>query len=712
MLHIQYKSMKKLNALVFTLISTLTSFGQFWNPLEGPTGFATITSLITNDGTIFVLSGNLEIYRSIDNGNQWTNVSSGIPQSSLFCPEYSYKFTQSPLDSAVYIKLNCSLLKFDKRKLIWTLINPDFDFLDYGFNYNGTIIFAGNSKNLYYSKDGGINMIQSISISTHTLKIYQFGQNTNYFRVTAGTCFEYYKFNDDFSGLINIYPNCGSSNFTYLKKSNEVVILINNKLQYSKDNGKNWRYKESVINGEALDDITENVFGDLIGIGQEHYFKYDVINNSWINLGRFKEPYFISNSNLSFSFSKDNSFLLSGSGFITLIDEEFKQFSLNIPIKKSIYSNLKVFEKNTIVCRTEQATLFSNNDGLTWKKLPGNIISDHLQLMENGVLLYLPSIDTLYFSFDEGETWSKKRAPAYFENLLITKQNELIYFLNNKRYYSNDLGDSWAVDTILGLNTDEISYFAIRHNEIIYLVHQDNFYFSSDKGLHWQIEPLNITTNLFNRIINYKYTNTGYYYFAIGENEFKINYILYTKNLGTKYDTIILSQSAYLDLQNNDSYIYLRNNSENSINIFNLESKTSMSIPLRKTTNDPIFYPRNIALRENGYLYCSVQNDVIYKSISNVLTSLQKEKKSQLEFYPIRVAPNPISDISQIYLPESISKDSKLIEIYSLQAGVLEKFWTNENTIQVNKKDKKPGMYFLKITTNSNQTFSTKFLIQ
>ncbi|MBK7467972.1 MAG: T9SS type A sorting domain-containing protein [Saprospiraceae bacterium] len=83
-----------------------------------------------------------------------------------------------------------------------------------------------------------------------------------------------------------------------------------------------------------------------------------------------------------------------------------------------------------------------------------------------------------------------------------------------------------------------------------------------------------------------------------------------------------------------------------------------------------------------------------------------------MEFYPIRVAPNPISDISQIYLPESISKDSKLIEIYSLQAGVLEKFWTNENTIQVNKKDKKPGMYFLKITTNSNQTFSTKFLIQ
>ena len=434
--------MKKILFLSFFVLTFSTSHAQ-WTLTNGPES-AVITEIKADSNILYSAAWGAGVFRSLDNGNSWTNVSSGL--SNLFTTGFTvdkgkiYVAVQfGPLYMSVdsgntWTSLGLPTIYSSVRSIsavdsvIVVITNTDSVRLSVDFGMTWRIInyqFANN--NLYYPTVKDTNVFASVTGSG----VYRMGINDTTW-IAAN------------NGLSNL-------NTKFIKVcGNSIFVGTGAGLYHSLNNGNSW---SNVTNG-----ITNNAIQFLD------------INGSQI---------VAVDSTLDVFLSSD-----SGSTWT----------DFGICPSKSIAN----FCSNGIVVLVGTTGLGVNkttNNGLTWTDANNGLVASYVyKLFTYGTDLYAftPSHHTIFKTSDFGNNWVQMNIgwPSNFSIYgLATDGNNIYVSAGSIGIYKSSNGGATWTNITTGLTNVSVNSIAINGNKIYAGTFNNGVYVSTNSGNNWS--PLN-----------------------------------------------------------------------------------------------------------------------------------------------------------------------------------------------------------------------------
>ena len=169
--------MKKIILCLFLLLGVNSLFAQ-WSLVGGPKTQAVSISLIKFDGSSIYAGSYDGVFRSSDNGQNWTAINSGLPTSGLYninCLEFHNNNVFVGTNDGLYILYSDSLSWHQLGANLTNKIVTSIKFV--GQNIIVSTLFNG----IFLSTDDGTNWIESNS-GLSSLVIYELvNDNSNLF---------------------------------------------------------------------------------------------------------------------------------------------------------------------------------------------------------------------------------------------------------------------------------------------------------------------------------------------------------------------------------------------------------------------------------------------------------------------------------------------------------------------------------------------------
>ncbi len=459
-----------------------------WKQMQGPFGGDFASIAIAKDGTIYCGSFNGYVYRSTDEGMNWTQL------PALSNDLYPVNPIVVDTEGEVYVVLeSAGLFKSTDKGNTWISLGLNSSTLRCVAIDPMHYVYAGNDNGLYRSIDHGKSWEKySKGIAGGASLIVIDTVNTDIYASIGGRL---YRAND----YSNNWNDCGLWSNSFVISKNGVLFNARNwdGCYYSKDKGVTWT----------------KIYGIPSNEGRFRFYLAD--NGNLILTATYNHLVFISTNNgdiwIETTFSKYHYWDITQhpNGDLYIATSTAGVLKSNDFGSTWTRTNLSAINVNSIKI-TSQSEIFVNNDfyeiqnstdqGKTWSILTNNlpaVVSFCIDRNYNGQL-FIGSPEGIFRSEDNGITWDKVLDTlAYFRSIAtyysVYSRKNIIYAGSELMgvLKSLDEGNHWTIiSPVLG-----VRQIAIYDENEIYIAADKNIYRSLDAGKTWK--NINIPNQTF-----------------------------------------------------------------------------------------------------------------------------------------------------------------------------------------------------------------------
>lgn len=523
--------MKKIFLILLFILNTISIVNAQWKHTNGPYGSGSVKNIAINGSKIYAGTGN-GVYMSTDNGESWKLIglydydilSIAICGNAIFAGAYGWGIYKSIDDGANWTEVNTGIpgyiiprtLTVNGSK-IYVGLGSSGVFLstNYGVSWNPlnkgiektdvrTILIKNNNlfvgtynSGVFLSIDNG-NTWNAINSGLKNTQVYVLTCNDT--TIFAGTSYGVY--------LSNNYGVSWSEVNTCLKNSYVQAMTVCNSIIYagsfsegimiSKDNGASWIASNKGMTGQSITSFAvsgNNVFAgcDIYVFTHGGVFLSNNNGNSWKMKG-------VTNSNIR-TIIVDNSNIFAGtlwSGMYFSNNYGASWNAINDGLKNTQINTL-LKDGNNIFAGTEKGVFLSSNNGTNWTEAKTGIENISVRsLAINGTTIFVGAYyDGIFLSTNNGSTWT----PA---NTGLTNKNVLSLVVNNKKIYAGTDGSGIYISTDNGKNwiqsnTGLPDYPQVRSitviNDKIFIALGNGVYLSTDNCKSWKAVSNGLSQN-------------------------------------------------------------------------------------------------------------------------------------------------------------------------------------------------------------------------
>lgn len=593
---------------LLSIIANANTSAQRWKALNGPTGAATVVSMITYEkGEIYTLIYSGKMFRSLDKAKTWENISMGLEQIANNVT-YNSKIKESPTGE-IFMSSGKIFYKFIPATNSWITMSKDIEIEDFAFSPDGSTIYAGTYREFYISvKGSNFNKIQTWS--THSVELLCLGNNNNFVRISQGAAGDILKFNDDGSQLRLITRSSCCRSMFFHEKS-KTLFDVDYDSRISKDFGQTWinLVLPDTLNFYRMVELED---GSILGLS---YKKANISKDdgkSWIEVSSFN----LKNNNFAaydneITKSKKDELVISNSLNSYYLDDKGYSYTFEMPVLEPIVFGFVQFGEKNIFFHTSSNNQLSIDDGLIWKILPTNIYNIYL-FWKDGTIAYNTN-NSLILSTDQFNSQQTKALPEFAssENLLMDNNENIVLLSYDKSYISYDKGDSWK---LIGENLKiptSVDKFKISKQNIIFGASQkDTIYYSTDYGITWK--GFHVLSSVVPQNEIFLSINNIFLWLEEDQNTFNLGY-KFSSDFGTTIEELKLQNDERILLIDEYDNVYTKGSQNgNSLKVTNMLTKQASLISvdgLDLTVNEGLSVIRG----NNGYLYSVKTNSPVYK---------------------------------------------------------------------------------------------------
>jgi photosystem II stability/assembly factor-like uncharacterized protein len=441
--------------------------GTTWTKLLDTSNYYIVRKIYIDKGILYVLVDQSGIFKSYDYGKTWTIIS--LPWALHYW----------------------SMSIISENEIYVAMTSPPLPYVVSG---------------LFKTTDGG-NSWNQLTNGLNTIFIHDICAGKNNSMFAFGILGKAFKSEDSGASWEELTSgmSAGCASSVLINKDRIITGNVNSGITISDDNGKTWNYSNNGFNPLPVKTAAKLKDGTYLIANNAGLFQYIPESSGFIGLNNFSKE---SRSDIFGDLSSldingivqlsDNSFMIAiYNGMLMQTSDNGKNWqSVNMPYHPS---GITFFEKSNsgklyFNSLNQDMGFFSSNDnGLTWNTKQffynnSKAISEDAQ----GNLL-AGNISGLYFSSDEGNSWSFKKDFIGQINYIKLTREGVLYLLTeyNGAFRSSDNGVTWSTS----YGTDELDrpiVFRVSCNQLVemndgyLLMATDNgLYETKDNGLTW-----------------------------------------------------------------------------------------------------------------------------------------------------------------------------------------------------------------------------------
>lgn len=465
--------MKIITIIIISLIPSVLFSQDFWVQTNGPFGGNVICITYQSNGNVYCGTNyGGGVYKSTNNGLNWTRVYTAIPENVVFSLAVDS-------NNNIYAGGN-TVYKSTDNGVTWSLI---------GNNMYGSIkslavasngyIFAGSSSGVYRSTNNGTNWSLVSSAFGYTAQNITIAPNGY---IYAALLYAWIRKSTDYGNTwSDIMGIGGGSDMTYDIYGN-VLVANNNGIYKSSNSGLNWQWINNTTHmwSVGVRNGTEYLAGSMdnrIFKSTNNGLNWNVVYNTQIA------------GNINDIMCKPDGIIFTAAsynGIYVSLNGGLNWNEANSGITNQNITDL-IFDGNTkIYCSTVNDGLFvTSNGGNTWMRtgLDYKYISALCSIGNNTLLAFTVDSHKLYRSTNSGLSWqvAVDSLPLNSIYTFVSSNNDIFAGTNDGIYKSSNLGSNWSLIALAGSPVPRM----VKHANILFAITDSAFYRSINNGTNW-----------------------------------------------------------------------------------------------------------------------------------------------------------------------------------------------------------------------------------
>jgi len=519
--------MKKFIFLLVFVILSANMYSQ-WEPCNNGLNGGDIITIVSDGSNIYTGTNGGGIFKSSDNGQNWSAVNSGLTNFTVNCITTSGNKIIAGTDGGIFYSTN--------KGVKWDTASINLSYMQaHCFTKAGNNIYAGMKAGLVFiSSDDGINWKQYKNPLMLDVYSLAFNDSTLY-AGTGNGIFSTSLHNDSIPWTIfalssDTYPFII---YSLIVQDSNILAGINGLIFKTTNNGKKWTSIDSGISGKGMSILSlvktdSTIYATTRGGGGGVYISKDFGKNwTWVSNGLIDSAGYNGVNCVSLIgdnvyagtqgdgvyISKDNcnSWNEVNNGLnACLINSIYQQgtnliaaaFSRGIFISKDNGNSWKMSNlgltntriwsisgiTNKLFAGTENGVFMSTNKGDSWNKLdmtiPGTTSLYFLCMATDGNNIYTGGYKGMLKSTDNGINWEQTGNSSTNNSYVYSigiKDNNIYAGASNGFYISTDIGNNWVKTP--NMPRGNVNSLAFSNNCIF--AAGDGIYMSSDNGANW-----------------------------------------------------------------------------------------------------------------------------------------------------------------------------------------------------------------------------------
>ena len=690
--------MKCLTPIIF-LCSFLNLYSQLsWTSLNGPKKLNATKIAFRSMSEYCLNESNLGILRTTDGGVTWTNI---FPKNSDFVLITDLAMT---LDGAVHVIAEpsniftpISYYVLDPGSSTWRRTNAKLTRNDKIATNSLGWVYLWDNTNLLYTKNNGQNIFgfNSAAYTDYNTQFIFYDDEHNFmYKYNLGN-YKLYSFKGDGKELTEIFsPSFSATLYNCFHPDGYLFFGGNGLSRYDVNSNQlvdlrvSYNFKSmKLIDGNRILAI------DFIG---DYYLSNDA-GGSWtlVRSAGDSEPILYHASNDSIIDFQMNSckFQLRQSS----ANNEWKAIIPNFGSSNAMLVAAMGSSQLILLDCNLGSVIRTSDLGKTWVEQNRiSYLSPNFQtfLKTNVVTSAYTGIQA---SFDNGNHWDKLARSPNFKNIisLVTDQDSVIVLVENNQYFytSVDAGKTWSscyVNSGSNAITNATSVKKAKNGDL-FLIVDGIFYYSSNKGIYWNV------INIMNKTVTaFEMVNDGTFLISAEGGIFdKGTYITNDrgKTISKRADRVFstIKKIGKYFVGYDDSYV------EVSLDTGRTWQRLDAGLPQ---------FSRyfNVLWNDDGYLFVHVVGEGVYRTKKSLLEDVANH---DFENESVHIYPIPSSGEITILLNEKyIGHDFEIIDMNGQRITTAK---IDSKEIKISSDHFLSQIYFFKI---SNSSISKKFIVQ
>jgi len=457
--------------------------GINWSDFNNGLSNVDITSMVVGwNNIIFAGTYGGGIFRSLDSGNNWTQVGNNLDILSLAENSLGHIFAgtdgegiyRSTDDGNTWEQINTGLTE---QEIVALTVNWNFDIIFAG-THNG-VFRSTNNGDTWIAVNNGLTALDVIS-----LKIDQSGS------VLTGTYEGIFRSDDDGDNWFSI--NNGLTNLSVksfaIKNTTQIFAGTLGGVFRSIDLGSNWELVNSGLRATIVLSLVSKRNGDTFaGTEGGGLFRSIDTGATWekVENGLFN-PFILSLAVNSIG----DIFAGTYDGVFRSIDNGDNWVQINTNLTSSDVYALAINSNDVIFAGTYDGVFRSINNGDSWQQINNGLTIfdvNALVISSNDVVFAGCDTGGIFRSVDNGNNWTLQNSGLTNTDILsLTRNSNDIIFAGSYEgvYRSADAGNNW-IPVNNGLTSTDIFSLQTDFVDRIYCGNYDGIFVSNNNGDMW-----------------------------------------------------------------------------------------------------------------------------------------------------------------------------------------------------------------------------------
>ncbi len=415
--------------------------GQSWVDIA-PAGVTSMGDVIVKDGNMVFINTNASIWRSMDDGATWTQLTVAVNVNSL------NSLSLSPDGELFAGTYNSRIYRSSDNGDTWTqLFTAANDIRDFAFDGNNTVYGATGFSGVYASTDNG-----------------------------------------DTWNLVSALPGTNGGFFLNTNSSGDLFIAVyDGGIFSSTDGGGTW----NDITNDLLDHEVRGIFldaNDDLFVGTTAAGVNKMVGGSWVAKNQGLAAVYIER----FLAIDGDLYACSDAGlFISTDGGHTWQQSIRGMDDKEIRAVAKA-PNGDLYAGGEM--LYRSQDGIHWTDLsPGfpssEVTCNDLFVDASGRLIVATEDYGIRYTDNQGSSWTYANAGLEDVTMTFIRSGANGYYFTADGYdlyRSNDLTGSWSISSA-GFTDTDIEEFAAGNGSLFATTYSDGLFRSMDNGVTWSL---------------------------------------------------------------------------------------------------------------------------------------------------------------------------------------------------------------------------------
>ncbi len=678
--------MKKIIHLLIFTFSFSVSFSQTqWSLTNGPEA-GRISSVKADSNILYSAAWGAGVFRSIDNGNSWTNQSNGLPNlfTTGFCID----------KGRIYVGLQYRPLSLSiDSGNTWTPlgIGSSYSNLSSISANDSLIVLITDNDSVRLSKDYGVTWKKINYQFTSNNLFYPAVKDTFIFASVTGMGVYRLGLNDTAWAAVN--NGLSNLNTNYIRVcGNRIYVSTGAGLFYSTNNGNSWAAVSNGISSNVVRSIDVNG-SYLVSVDstKEVFLSLDS-GITWSTLGIYPPD-------LTTLFTTNGSSVLSGTyrnGVIRTINNGATWAEANNGLTASEVWDMTTSGTNLYALVSNQRIFKSPDNGNTWTEInpgwPYNSFIYGFAVDGNKIYVAASGGSGIYISLNGGANWSLTTNGLTTVSLTkIAINGSTIYAgtYNKGIYKSVNGGVSWSASNT-GISTKNVTAICVNGNDV-YAGTSSGLFKSTNGGSTWANLDSGISATAdIDQIVS----SGNYIYIHAGGVDF-------SSDNGISWNGASTASNVYcIGISGNDAY---HGTFYNGVSTAPLGQQFPYAVINNGLTNPDVFCLASIG----NLIFAGTYGGAVYVAQA-ISTSLEEEGNisSELKLYP-----NPATEeISLEWLNHDISISE--IQIINLMGQRVSTAQLNKNLNQKLYVGNLPSGIYLISIRDKGEVVTRKFLKQ